>query len=304
MKGTIRSLTEIEKAFLNHLLRSGMNSQNTSVAYKNDVRKFVSYCLSRGISGIIGIQDSHVIEYFESIKLVNKESTLRRNASSLKAFFRFVKSKTDFDLLSSLKKISIPKFVKTPKDILNPPEVEGLFESFKGNDFFSRRDKAIFAMLYFAGLRVSELCTLKMKNISLDKEVVEIVSKYKRKIPLSGSIKKALSDYLKAREQVLKTPKRQSSGFLFVDRSGNSLTRQSIYLIVRKRAEEAGIDKKISPQTLRNSIAIHLLSNGANSEEVKEMLGYKIIQTDFQILNAREEYKSAYLASHPILRDK
>jgi integrase/recombinase XerD len=118
------------------------------------------------------------------------------------------------------------------------------------------------------------------------------------------NIAEVINEYLIERKRIMKIHNKTGKGYLFVERGGKGLTRQSIYLIVKKCTVNAGLNKAISPQILRNSIFIHLLSNGAREDDVKEMLGNKTFIPRPEEVRERRNTDSVYISSHPILLDK
>lgn len=300
--GTNRmKLNEIENTYAKHLKHSGF-SKNTISSYANDVRKFIDFLNRIGVEYIDQLTSVRILDYFAMNSL--KNSTMRRNISSVKSFIFFIKEKTGFNLISVFKDIKLQDSDKTERDILSVEEVEQIMNTFQDKNFLSVRNKAIFFTLYFTGMRASELCNLKYKSVNLDKNIIEIGDKTQRQFKISSLLAEVLREYVRERAHIIKKLHNYQLGCFFIDRNGSSLTRQSIFLIIRKYAKCAGIEKKISPQTLRNSISVHLLSNGADCEELKKMLGNKVILEDLISESVSYDVKSAYLSSHPILRDK
>lgn len=302
--GTNRiKLNEIENTYAKHLKHSGF-SKNTISSYANDVRKFIDFLNRIGVEYIDQLTSVRIIDYFAMNSLKNKNSTMRRNISSVKSFIFFIKEKTGLNIISVFKDIRLQDSDKTERDILSVEEVEQIMNTFHDKDFLSVRNKAIFFTLYFTGMRASELCNLKYKSVNLDKNIIEISDKTQRQFKISSLLAEVLREYARERAHIIKKLHNYQLGWFFIDRTGSSLTRQSIFLIIRRYAKCAGIEKKISPQTLRNSISVHLLSNGADCEELKKMLGNKVILEDLISESVSYDVKSAYLSSHPILRDK
>lgn len=299
------NLDEIAKSFLKMLVRSKGSSKNTVFSYASDIRKFLDYLRKLGIENPLDIKQQHIEEYFSLLRKENEESTIRRNMSSMKNFLIFLREKSGNDLLSSLKKIS--KFnpsKNNTRDYLTTNEIELIFSQLKNEDFLTLRDKAILMTLYFGGLRVSELCSLKIKDFDFKNRTI-IIGDKRRRVYVNKLLEDSLNEYFKIRTQILRKTRKYHSSIVFLDRSGNTLTRQSIFLIVRKYSKKAGISRNISPQTLRNSIALHLYSSGASIDDLKEMLGYKVIQQNLlRPVNNNVQYKAPYLSTHPILRDK
>jgi len=159
----------------------------------------------------------------------------------------------------------------------------------KGRGFLGARDKALLLFLYSAGAKASEVCMAKVNDLDLKNHLFPF-----------------LKNYLKARKGILVKLGKKDSEYLFLNRSGDKLTRQSIYLLVKKYAKEAGINKKVTPHTLRHSIIFHLFFFGnTDLDEVKRIFGYTTIPLVLQHTRPLEtDTDFVYLKNHPAFKHK
>jgi integrase/recombinase XerD len=298
------NLLNLVEQFLKHLKRNENFSVNTFSAYGNDINHFIFFLSNQNIKLLEDLSENLIIDYFNTIKKNYKGSTLRRNKSSIKKFLSFIKINYKVDFTKKITDIKSESTAVVEYKNLSIEEISNILENIKGEDFFSKRDKAIFLTLYSTAIRASELKNLKMKDLNLNNRFLEIKGKFSRRLLFGEIAANAIGAYILERKKIMKMHNKSNKGFLFVERNGNGLTRQSIYLVVRKRAIEAGIKRKISPQMLRNSIYMHLLSSGVRVEDLKEMLGNKTLLPYFEKKSNEKSIDSVYISSHPILLDK
>ena len=296
-------LSVMSESFFRYLKRTESFSKNTFLAYKNDINNFVSFLKDLRVEDLVDLGGDLIVEYFQNVDVKYKGSTLMRNKSAIKKFLNYLKIYFKVNLTRALSEIKIKKNEIKYKNV-TVNEILKVIEFIKGEDFFSKRDKAMFLVLYTTGIRASELKNLKIKDLSLNNRFLEVRGKFNRRISFGENVAEVINGYLIERKKIMKKHSKSNRGYLFVERSGDGLTRQSIYLIVKKCTNDAGLGKKISPQVLRNSIFIHLLSNGAKEEDVKEMLGNKTFLPHFEKIIDQDNASSVYIHSHPILLDK
>ena len=247
-------------------------SPNTVASYCSDVTKFAKFC-----DGPIEKADSEtVLEYLSSRNLLSERS-LARLLSSLRNFY-------DWLLLERIieenpcDKVDMPKLGVYLPAVLSVEEVEVLIDSVDVSDWFGQRDRAILEVLYGCGLRVSEAVSLKISGVYLDEGFVRIVGKgnKERLVPLGDMACEAIRQYLDVRPQ---SADAESDDILFLNKFGKSISRVSMFKMIKTQALAAGISKEISPHTLRHSFATHLVENGADLRVVQEMLGHENITT-------------------------
>jgi len=297
------NLLAVSGLFFKHLKQTESFSNNTLFAYKNDVDNFILFARQNKIENLDDLKEGLILDYFKRIKSKCKGTTLGRNKSSIKKFLNYIRIDYKVNLSKPINEIKIEKQKAEYKNV-SVEDIEKVIEMIKGKDFFPKRDKAIFLVLYATGIRASELKNLKTKDLNLKNRFIEVKGKFNRRLLFGENIAEVINEYLIERKRIMKIHNKTGKGYLFVERSDKGLTRQSIYLIVKKCTVNAGLNKAISPQILRNSIFIHLLSNGAREDDVKEMLGNKTFIPRLEEVTERRNTDSVYISSHPILLDK
>jgi len=258
--------------FISYLQAEKGLSSNTVDAYKRDVLSFGSFL---GSPKWAQVTSTDVLSFLEKLK--NEQyasSSVCRILVSLKVFFRFLKKEGD---VSS----DLGAFFETPKiwqlipEVLALQEVDLLLSQPDPSDPIGARDKAILELLYATGMRVSELCSLSIYDVQDTFVKVRGKGKKERVIPVGKKAIEAVDQYLvKYRGEV-----KEKEDPLFVTRRGNRIDRMRIWKQVKKYAKKAGIQKTVSPHTLRHSFATHLLEGGADLRLIQDMLGHEDIGT-------------------------
>ncbi|MFZ4452190.1 site-specific tyrosine recombinase XerD [Salibacterium aidingense] len=275
-------------------------TNNTLQSYQRDLQHYLNHLQKNNITGIQEIERSHIVAFLYDLKENGRStSTIARTISSIRAFHQFLlrdqrSSKDPSEL------IEIPKGDKKLPDVLTTSEIEALLTSVNGTTSFARRNKAMLELMYATGLRVSELCSLETGDIHLQMGFVHCLGKgnKERIIPLGQTAAEAVENYVhRARPQLMKKKKHE---ILFVNHHGTSLSRQGFWKILKEAAGRAGIQKKLTPHTLRHSFATHLLENGADLRAVQEMLGHADISaTQIYTHVSTHKLKDVYLNYHP-----
>lgn len=276
-------------------------SENTVNSYCSDVDKFFEYWANLGDVSNIRSVDSENIKGFisqEMEKGLSKRSQARL-VSSLKAFFKFLVNESIIELDPCVL-IDSPKIKPYLPEVLSQDEVVRIIESVDLSQSEGHRNRAILETLYSCGLRVSELVNLKYSDIFFDQEFLRIIGKgnKQRLVPLGRPAADAIRIYLQTRS--LLPVKKGSEDNVFLNRRGGRITREMVFLIVKKSAAEAGVDKIISPHTFRHSFATHLVENGADLRAVQEMLGHEsILTTEIYTHINSEKWRDSILKCHP-----
>lgn len=288
---------EIED-FVAYLKDVKQKSQNTVASYQRDLIKMDDYLKKKGISAIRSVTENDLKEFLSWMKEQNlKDSTVSRSVASIKAFFQFLSKKGDIsgDVSENLKAPKIEKVlpeyltVEETSKLLNQPDVKTV----KG-----LRDKSMLELLYATGIRVTELINLELEDLDFKTDQLHChVKGRERFIPFGSQAREALLKYLEtARKELVEE---QKNKLLFTNLTGESMSRQGFWKIMKAYGKKAGIDKEITPHTLRHSFAVHLLENGADLKNVQRMLGHSDISTTqvYTKLSAnpvREEYTKAH----------
>lgn len=290
------------REFENYLRNQKNSSNNTLQSYLRDLNQFSAYCLTLSFKDICEVKTETIHKYFDYLRSTGRsESTVTRAAASLRCYFKFLEQQGIFaeNPVSNLKQKSAPK--KLP-EILTNKEVLLLLDQPSGSDYKSCRDKAMLELLYATGIKVSELIELKVTDINLQIGILHMHSaKGERIIPIYPEAIKVLTKYLNDVRNIVVIDSKEDR--LFTNMTGGSLSRQGFWKIIKHYAQLAKIDKDITPHTLRHSFAAHLLENGAQLKDIKEMLGHSdISSTQIYAQLMKQKYAQAYKRFHPMAR--
>lgn len=281
-----------------YLVREKHASQNTVSSYLRDISQFADYLQARGPE-LLEVTAETVQSYMDWMLSRGK------SAASVTRFLASVKSFYNFQIFSGKVKANPAKGVaaakaerKYPK-ILTSKEVDLFLEQPQCVDAKGFRDHAMLELLYATGIRVSELITLDLEDLNLAAGFIHCSSKGKERIiPLYRTAVKALQDYAwKIRPQLISDEEETA---LFVNMNGERMSRQGFWKIIKYYQEKAGIQKEITPHTLRHSFAVHLLENGADLRSIQEMLGHAdISSTQIYTHVVKGNLKDVYQKAHP-----
>lgn len=277
-------------------LESGL-SKNTLSAYRSDMNRF---CAVLGEDSLLTVTQAEVQKLL-SVLLAegSKSSSSARVLSTLRRFYRYqIRQNTMQE--DPCAQVLSPKQGRPLPKALSEKQVEDLLNAPKINTALGLRDRAMLETLYATGLRVSELVALTMLEVNLDVGVVRIVGKgnKERLVPLGEQAINWITRYLETgRADLLK---RKQSDSVFVTARGGSMTRQAFWYLIKKHAQNAGINQALSPHTLRHAFATHLINHGADLRSVQMLLGHADLSTT-QIYThiARERLQSMHAQHHP-----
>lgn len=266
-------------------------SPNTVSSYTSDVSEFFK---STGVSPK-DASTSDIISFL-SERNVSKRSQAR-TLSSLRSFFDWMTLEGERSD-NPCEGVDSPKMGKYLPTVLSVEEVDAVMNSVDLTSKTGLRDRAILEVLYGCGLRVSEAVNLKISDIFMDDGFVRIIGKgnKQRIVPIGEMAQEAVKNYLPSRAE----PKKGYEDFLFLNLRGASLSRVSMFNIVKRQAFLAGIHKEISPHTFRHSFATHLIENGADLRVVQEMLGHEsILTTEIYTHIDSKTWQKNILEHHP-----
>lgn len=250
-------------------------SQNTIEAYMRDIEQFQHFILRQYDCLPKDVARENIERYMDWLyDRGTKKSSQARQLSGIKSFFNYLLLK-DMITSSPAELILPPKPAKVLPDTLSTDEIDRMIATIDDSSPKGIRDKAILEVLYSCGLRVSELCNLRLGDLFFGEGYIRIIGKgdKQRLVPISGIACERIQRYKEVRT------KKTTEDTLFLNNRGTKLTRVMIFNIIKQAALLAGIDKSISPHTLRHSFATHLLEGGANIRQVQEMLGHESILT-------------------------
>lgn len=290
------------KDFMHFLIVEKGLAENTIVSYKRDLKSYVHFLNnSEQINDLNEVKRGNIIHFLGHLRDQGKSAkTLARHTASIRAFHQFLIREKIAEHDPSVH-IESPQLERSLPKVLSMEEVSKLLDSPKLNNHLGYRDKAMLELLYATGMRVSELIGLNIGDIHLTMGFVRCIGKgnKERIIPIGNTAINVLQTYLdKARYKFLSGKQRDDA--LFLNHHGKRLTRQGFWKILKKLVNEAGIEKELTPHTLRHSFATHLLENGADLRAVQEMLGHSDISTT-QIYThvTKTRLKEVYSKFHP-----
>jgi integrase/recombinase XerD len=275
-------------------------SPRTIEAYRRDVIRCAAYMREQGITAARDISPAALREFIYHLKdLGLAGSSIRRNISALRTWFRVMLAEglvhTD-----PTERLDSPQRWRTLPEVLSVDEVTRLLAAPQLDERLAFRDRAMLELAYGAGLRVSEWIGLAAKDVLLEDGLVRVFGKgsKERLVPIGRSAIGAVAVYMRELRPLLE--RGQGKGILFLNGQGKPLTRMGAWKILRKYVEQAGIEKDVSPHTLRHSFATHLLEGGADLRAVQEMLGHADIATTQIYTHVDREYlRSVHKQFHP-----
>ena len=287
------------KAFAGYLEMERNASGNTIASYVRDVTQFSQYLMETEGLGPPQGDTEHIERYI--IYMIGKgksASSVARSAASLKSYYGYLVNRGVVRRNPAKDAAPVKTERKLPQ-ILTGKEVELFLEQPQCVDPKGYRDHAMLELLYATGIRVSELIGLNVEDVSLPGAFIRCAGRGKERIiPLYAAAVKALSDYVKdIRPQLVFDPREKA---LFVNMSGERMSRQGFWKIVKYYQEKAQINKDITPHTLRHSFAAHLLENGADLRSIQEMLGHAdISSTQIYSQMVKQQLQDVYRKAHP-----
>lgn len=291
--------SEYIKLFEAYLTNEKKASKNTLSSYLRDIRKFGEFLDSHSDSDMVSADEETLGEYIEWLRSSGKSvATVSRAIASLKCFYSFLLQHGYVSGNPTTKLVPDKSTQKLPQ-ILTSKEVDLLLEQPDCTDMKGYRDRAMLELLYATGIRVSELIALNISDVNLSVGVICCRGKDKeRYIPLYQKAIKALREYIEfIRPQMIASPDEQS---LFVNVSGERMSRQGFWKLIKTYQAKAKIEKTITPHTLRHSFAAHLLENGADLHSIQEMLGHAdISSTQIYSQLVKKQLKDVYNKAHP-----
>lgn len=276
-------------------------AKNTINSYQNDLSDYLDFIDKQyHFKRPDQITKQHALNYLNHLKRANLSSkSIARKLSAVKSFHHYLLSEKVCDENIFLS-ISQPKVTNTLPVVLNLDEVERLINAAKKDSkILDIRNLAMVELAYGSGLRVSELLNLKISDLHLNNSLVKIIGKgsKERIVPLGENAVIAIRKYLVDARPLIHP---EGKDILFVNKSGQKLSRVGFYKIIQSLAISADIEKSISPHTLRHSFATHLLENGADLRAVQELLGHEdILTTENYTHISKQHLQNAYQSAHP-----
>ena len=261
-------------SFFNYLFIEKGLSKNTINAYKNDIYEFSCWMNDKRIGDYKSVAENHINEFIAHLFKKNlKSSSVNRKISSLKNFYLFLLKKKQINA-SPLSEIISPKKEQYLPSSMSENEVEKLLNSPNTSIDIENRDKAMIEMLYATGMRISELVSLKITDIDLERSVLKVLGKgsKERLIPFGEQALDSLNSYLNKR-------KKSIAKEVFISNRGTKMSRTTFWQRIKIYLSREGLDNSISPHTLRHAFATHLLNRGADLRSVQLLLGHSDLST-------------------------
>ena len=280
-------------------------SNNTVDAYISDLYQYESFLHEyEHIDDVKDIEREDISKYIQSLKRKDlSKSSISRKVIAIKEFHKFLK-KEDYRKDDPAKLIDTPKHDKSLPVVLSVDEINKMISSIDGDSPLDLRNRAMMELLYACGLRISELLSLRLRNIHFMEKYLDVIGKgdKERVVPIGEMALSALRKYIEKGRSEISTEK---SDLVFFNYKGEEMSRQGFFKYIKKLAKENGIEKEISPHTIRHSFATHLLEGGTDLRIVQELLGHEDISTT-QIYTHldKSRIKDMYDNTHPMARSK
>lgn len=288
-------------AFRHYLQAERGMAVNTVLAYNRDLDRFAGWVAGGGLGDYLkpSIRDlGHYLGFLRDEKLA--PPSVARHLVALKMFYRFLRLEDRSDP-SAVELLSSPALWERIPQVLSPESVEKLLAAPQPSDRFYLRDRALLETLYATGSRASEVVGLQMHDLHLDARFCKCVGKgsKQRVVPLGRPAIEAVTEYLnEQRPRLIQAA--PDAPWVFVSRGGRALTREMLWVLVKKYVQRAGLNARVSPHTLRHSFATHLLAGGADLRTVQELLGHANIRTTQHYTHVdRDRLKAIHAKFHP-----
>lgn len=292
-------MTDYIAAYRSYLAEEKQASANTLSSYVRDITQLQAWLMEKGSMDLKKVKKETVAEYLQYLTRIGKSpATVTRCTASIKSFYHYMQQ-TGVIKTNPAKAVTAMKVERKYPEILTSKEVELFLEQPKCVDEKGFRDHAMLELLYATGIRVSELIGLNVDDVNLTVGFVRCRGKEKERIiPLYQAAIKALQDYIRdIRPRIIAHDEEEA---LFVNMSGERMSRQGFWKIIKYYQEKAEIEKEITPHTLRHSFAVHLLQNGADLRSIQEMLGHAdISSTQIYTQVIKKQLKDVYHKAHP-----
>lgn len=288
------------KDFIEYLQKERRMSKNTLEAYKRDVQEFIAFEGSRGMTNLPETSSTEIIAYLHSLKISGKSAaTVNRKLASVRSFFNFlihsglIQNNPTADIKS-------PKIERKELQYLTIEEVDRLL-AVPDDSVRGIRDRAILEVLYATGIRVSEMIDADLEDLNMRMGFITCEGEHSkaRIVPLGRPARAALESYIyEARKQLINDNPEEKA--LFVNYYGKRITRQGLWKVLKEYGSKAGIEKRLTPNIMRNSFAVHMLQNGADLKSLQELMGHEdLTATQAYLSVTKNRIKDVYDKTHP-----
>jgi integrase/recombinase XerD len=295
------ALSDDVAAFRHYLKAERGMAENTVLAYGRDLDRFAGWVAGGGLTDYLRPTVRELSYYLIHLREENLDpASSARHLVALKMFYRFLRLEERAEQ-SAVELLSAPTLWERIPQVLSPESVEKLLAAPLPTERFYLRDRALLETLYATGSRASEVVGLKLIDLHLDSGFCQCQGKgnKQRVIPLGRPAQEALRAYLsEQRPQLVRAA--PDAPWVFVSRGGRGLTREMLWILVKKYVRRTGLNAKVSPHTLRHSFATHLLAGGADLRTVQELLGHANIRTTQHYTHVdRDRLRAIHQQFHP-----
>jgi integrase/recombinase XerD len=288
-------------AFRDYLAAERGMAKNTVLAYERDLCKFRDWVAGGGLPNFLAPSVRELTHYLAFLKEDGLAApSVARNLIATKMFYRFLRLEERVEQ-NTLELLSSPKLWERIPHVLSPESVEKLLDAPRNEDRFYLRDRALLETLYATGSRASEVVNLRLMDLHLESAFCKCTGKgsKQRIVPLGAPAISILKIYLQDLRPLLIQADKDNP-WVFVSKGGKRLTREMLWILVKKYVRRAGLNAKVSPHTLRHSFATHLLAGGADLRTVQELLGHANIRTTQHYTHVdRSKLQAVHRKFHP-----
>lgn len=291
--------------FLTSLRVERGRSANTLRAYANDLRRYVAWLDARGLA-IAAVGEPDVEAYVASLRAGSlAPATVKRTLVAVRGLHRFLAGELE-GTVDPTAAVEVPRTPRGLPKALSEAQVDDLLSSVAPVTPVGRRDRAILELLYGTGIRISELCGIRLSDLDLDAALLRVLGKgaKERIVPVGSHATRAVLEWLgpegRPRLEPERWARRGDAEALFLNHRGGRLQRQGAWLAVRRAGDAIGLGDALTPHVLRHSCATHMLDHGADIRTVQELLGHASISTtQVYTLVSGERLRAAYRSAHP-----
>ncbi len=288
--------------FKDYLENEKRYSIHTIKSYTDDIFSLIHFLDREEFGDLLTVSERIARFYTATLHENYSPKSIARKISSLRSLYNYL-NREEITKGNPFLSVELPKQEKKLPKFLYPEEIEALFNSINTSTIIGKRDLLILEFLYGTGVRVGELCSIRLKDIDFYQDLVLIHGKGSkdRYVPIHKLLSKTLKDYiLTTRNEFLKRGESKENDTLLLNFKGTSLSQRGVRGIIKKIIDNSGETFNISPHKIRHSFATHLLNNGANIRSVQELLGHShLSSTQIYTHITKEKLKDSYMKAHP-----
>lgn len=282
--------------FISYLQEVKHSSKNTLQAYQNDLKKLQLFLEKQNINSVAKISETNLNSYVLTLEKEGlSPASVSRNIAAIKAFLLYLIKHQVINEDPS-ERIKPPKVQKKTPQVIKTDSVDQLLLQPNTGTKKGIRDLAMLELLYATGIKVTELISLRVKDVNLSGKYITCGERRERNVPFGKTAKAALASYLDIRDEAFN---KKNNECLFLNSSGEALTRQGLWKILKAYAKQVGMTE-INPNSIRHSFAAHLIENGADLSSVQEFLGHAdITTTQLYLTHTFKNSREVYMSTHP-----